>query len=122
MSDTTAAFIMMQFARFQPLVERHRDIWKELSTQIIGSPARTLRFSGDGIPFCGIFPVVFPTPRKLLNSYTRKYYEPIGAGYTCRVAHDLFERMICYPIHTDLSDKDVKKILDDIVLRAGETS
>lgn len=122
MSDVSAAFIMAHLkANAIRSRKLHQDRFQDLQNSFAIRPSTRgrLRFFTDSLDeFLSCFAVLFPKPVPLqffqqFQLYVRKYYKPLSLDrQKYPVAWDLYDRIICFPCHAELTAKDLERYVE----------
>lgn len=119
MSDCSAAFILQHLDRFYDTVAHHKQIYKLFNNKI---PVNRLynHFSDDA-PFVACL-IYIAENKDVADHYVdffqskgvqcRKYYLPLEP---LEQSVSLYNRIICFPCHLDVSINDVNFIVDNLV-------
>lgn len=119
MSDVSAAFILSYMKRQRgKLLSAHNTLLtyfkKKLGEDsILQNRVHLLSNYSSSEPFLACFPLVFDTPIyeddfRDSHVYVRKYYKPLRLEGK---ALDLYERILCFPCHSDMTTKNIDYIL-----------
>lgn len=125
MSDVAAAFISCYFSQLPQLITHHQYLYGCLQKlfereQFAAKNIHLFPNFSETTPFVACFVVCFPLPVLLANipsEFTnkiniRKYYKPLSEK--CLVSIELYNRILCFPCHSDVSVKHLESIIDCI--------
>jgi dTDP-4-amino-4,6-dideoxygalactose transaminase len=113
MSDVSAAFILQHLESYN--IDKHLEIQNKFVKLFNDKQSYELFNYSQGV-FYGNLPVLFKKPANIKYFRDRgieanKYYKPL-IPFTNSV--DLYERIINFPLHEDISDNDINFIMECI--------
>lgn len=122
MSDVSAAFILAHLkTHAQQYRLMHQEVYRRfqfmLRHQVPGAQILPHFQEGGSFPFLSCLPVLFPKPVSLQpfkdqGLYVRKYYKPLSLDREkYPVAWDWYDRIICFPVHEQVSWDDLEKYI-----------
>lgn len=107
--DTSAAFILAYLERYSWIREKHETLYASFARKLRDLSGVRLFPSAVEAHFTSCLPVVFDKPvntRAFVEKgiHAHKYYKPLRPT---PVASAFYERVICLPLHVDLTEKDL---------------
>ncbi len=114
MSDVCAAYILLILDHYHEIVEKHIRLYTYVKNRIQTLPGVQLYPSSVDTVFSNCLPVLFNypvDPAVFLDSgvVCHKYYRPLSKT---PVAGDFYNRIICLPLHYDLTERDMDLYCD----------
>ena len=123
MSDIAATYILQYFDDFVIIKEKHQRLYDRFLTGLskMRGASPFPNFSSS-VPFVSCMPAIFEVPISLdvfkdRNIEAKKYYKPLTLEGK---ALDLYQRIVCFPCHIDMTDENVDYILTCIHDAIGE--
>lgn len=114
MSDISASYCLQYLSNIQSIREKHLSLYQTFSDKLQSSslPFRLFPHHGDQLPFVSTLTVI--ASKKVEVPLTsdiviRKYYAPLQSA--C-VSNRLFENILCFPCHIDMTKADLEKIIE----------
>ena len=123
MSDVQAAFIYAYLDTFQDIVKAQKSLYEKLKCAIVnlGIDIKLLPNFSSATPFTSCFPILFGPSieedfiKLVANEDSidiRKYYKPlVPVRGLAPVSHDIYDRIVCFPCHTQMKHEDISKVL-----------
>jgi dTDP-4-amino-4,6-dideoxygalactose transaminase len=113
MSDVSAAFILSHIKNYS--LRKHLRIQKKFVEKLF--QYNILPFNYKNVEVYGNLPIVFKKPVSHLEFRdfgieANKYYCPLDSSAMSSVK--LYERMVNFPLHSELTDYEIDKIVDQI--------
>ncbi|CAF3402282.1 unnamed protein product, partial [Rotaria socialis] len=123
MSDVQAAFIYAYLDTFHDILDANMSLYERLKQEIykLNIDINFLPNFSSTTPFTSCCPVLFKRSieESLLKLVAcedsidiRKYYKPlISIRSLAPVSYDVYDHIVCFPCHSQMTDQDVLKIL-----------
>jgi dTDP-4-amino-4,6-dideoxygalactose transaminase len=109
------------------LIARRRELAKLYDRLVAPLPLQRPVWAAENTSNFAYYPVLLPSEAHLLavmhalgqaNIYPRRYFYPaltdlpyVAAGAPCPVAHDVASRVLCLPLHHELTPADIEQIV-----------
>ena len=119
MSDISASFILSHIKQYD--INKHKDIQNKLICEINKINNVNIFNYSDGVIY-GNLPIIFNSPIdsnvfKDIGIEANKYYKPLDANHIN--SNYLYERIINFPLNTDITDYQILLIIKGIKQYAG---
>jgi dTDP-4-amino-4,6-dideoxygalactose transaminase len=113
MSDIQATYIIQHLERFDSIKKKHMSLYDYFISKI---PKHIKMFPNTSeISLMSCFCILLDNSHMYMdrlienNIQVRKYYEPL---ISTPIADYLFSKILCIPCNTDMTEKDIDKIID----------
>lgn len=114
MSEVSAIHIIQWLDHFDDIVKRHQYLYQHFEKTIKEMQVELFNNCSDHLPFTSCLPVLFYEPVDIQYFIDRgieakKYYYPLSEE--CKTGHDIFARIVCFPLHNDMTAQDIDRIV-----------
>lgn len=122
MSDISAAYILQHLDNYHDIRAHHAKLYDMFIRKLNGiEGVRPMVDHGDNSMVAGLI-AVFDKPVSVQDAVLlcdnkidiKKYYDPIGSEADCINAYNLYDRILIYPCHMQVSETDIDMIVQNI--------
>ena len=123
MSDINACFIIDYLSNMNSIVNYTKNLYnyfKKKSVLLKDFKFFSKNYDEDNI-YASLICLIYKSDSKLFikklnenNIFCKKYYKPLDNSI---VANNLYNRIICIPLHIDMNNNDIDRIIDILLIQ-----